>query len=173
MEISTWSNEICVFTPHIRLICSDCRSKITCTKSTFCEAKRLHICKMELFVENCCPVILNKWPLSLHLGICFGISEPVLVQTIAFRVWVLDLQLISAMYAFGSWVGPSDEIRSYPNWTYTEYGTKSRIEPTEATGIYSFVFISYMCWIWARNFRRYKCWSTFNGILSKSSIYRR
>ena len=52
-----------------------------------------------------------------------------------------DLQLISAMYAFGSWVGPSDEIRSYPNWTYTEYGTKTRIEPTEPTGIYSFVFL--------------------------------
>jgi len=28
---------------------------------------------------------------------------------------------------------------------YNEYGTKTRIEPTEATGIYSFVFISYMC----------------------------
>jgi len=27
----------------------------------------------------------------------------------------------------------------------TEYGTRSRIETTEATGIYSFVFISYMC----------------------------
>ena len=28
------------------------------------------------------PVILNKWPLSRHLGICFWISEPVLVQTV-------------------------------------------------------------------------------------------
>ena len=26
-----------------------------------------------------------------------------------------------------------------------EYGTRTRIETTEATGIYSFVFISYMC----------------------------
>jgi len=28
---------------------------------------------------------------------------------------------------------------------YKEYGTKTRIEPTEATGIYSLVFIPYMC----------------------------
>jgi hypothetical protein len=28
---------------------------------------------------------------------------------------------------------------------YTEYGTKTKTEPTEASGIYSFVFISYMC----------------------------
>ena len=34
-----------------------------------------------------------------------------------------------------------DEILLYANWTYTEYGTKTRIEPTEATGIYSFVFL--------------------------------
>jgi len=27
----------------------------------------------------------------------------------------------------------------------TDYGTRTRIESTEATGIYSFVFISYMC----------------------------
>ena len=35
---------------------------------------------------------------------------------------------------------PSDEIHLYANdmqCSYTEYGTKSRIEPTEATGIYS------------------------------------
>ena len=68
---------------------------------------------MELFVESCCPVILHKWPLSRHLGICFWISEPVLVQTIVFRVWVLDLQPIYAMYALGSWLGPSDEIPLY------------------------------------------------------------
>jgi len=29
--------------------------------------------------------------------------------------------------------------------SYTEYGTESRIEPTEALGIYSFVFKPYMC----------------------------
>jgi len=43
---------------------------------------------------------------------------------------------------------PSDEIRLYANdmgRRYTEYRTKTRIEPTEATGIYSFVFIPYMC----------------------------
>jgi hypothetical protein len=60
---------------------------------------------------------------------------------------MLDLQPISAMYALGSRLGPSDEIRLYANnmqRIYTEYGTKTRIEPTEATGIYSF-FISYMC----------------------------
>ena len=28
---------------------------------------------------------------------------------------------------------------------YTEYGTKTRTEPTEASGIHSFVFISLMC----------------------------
>ena len=42
----------------------------------------------------------------------------------------------------------SDEIRLYANdmqSRYTEYGTKIRIEPNEATGIYSFVFIPYMC----------------------------
>ena len=43
---------------------------------------------------------------------------------------------------------PSDEIRLYANdmqRRYTEYGTKTRFEPKEATGIYSFVFIPYMC----------------------------
>jgi len=43
---------------------------------------------------------------------------------------------------------PSDEIRLYANdmrRRYTEYGTKTRIESTEVTGIYSFVFIPYMC----------------------------
>jgi len=96
---------------------------------------------MEPFVEKFCPVILHKWPLSRHLGIWFWISEHVLVQTIVFRVWVLDLQLISAMYALGSWLGPSDEIRLYANWTYTEYETETRIEPTEATGIYFLCFL--------------------------------
>ena len=39
---------------------------------------------------------------------------------------------------------PSDEIRLHANdmqRSYTEYGTESRIEPTEATGIYSLLFI--------------------------------
>ena len=43
---------------------------------------------------------------------------------------------------------PSDEIRLYANdmlRRYTEYGTIPVIEPNEATGIYSFVFIPYMC----------------------------
>ena len=42
---------------------------------------------------------------------------------------------------------PSDENRLYATDKqrgYTEYGTKSGIEHTEATGIYSFVFITYM-----------------------------
>jgi len=42
---------------------------------------------------------------------------------------------------------PSDEIRLYANHmqrSYTEYWTNTRIEPTEATVIYSFVFIAYM-----------------------------
>ena len=43
---------------------------------------------------------------------------------------------------------PSDEIRLYSKdmlLRYTEYVTKTRIDPNEATGIYSFVFIPYMC----------------------------
>jgi len=43
---------------------------------------------------------------------------------------------------------PSDEIRLYENYmqrSYTEYGTKTRIEPTEAIGIYSFMCITFMC----------------------------
>ena len=41
----------------------------------------------------------------------------------------------------------SDEIRLYANdmqRSYAEYGTETRIEPTEATGIYSLVFILYV-----------------------------
>jgi len=52
------------------------------------------------------------------------------------------------MYALGSCLVRSDEIRLYAKDTqrsYTEYGTKTRIEPTEATGTYSLVFIPYMC----------------------------
>jgi len=42
----------------------------------------------------------------------------------------------------------SDEIRLYANdmqGIYTECGTKTRNEPTEATGISSIAFISYIC----------------------------
>ena len=41
----------------------------------------------------------------------------------------------------------SDEIRLYAKdmqRSYAEYGTETRIEPTEATGIYSLVFTPYM-----------------------------
>ena len=41
----------------------------------------------------------------------------------------------------------SDEIRLYAKdmkRSYAEYGTETRIEPTEATGIYSLVFITYV-----------------------------
>jgi len=41
----------------------------------------------------------------------------------------------------------SDEITLYANdmqRSYAEYGTETRIEPTEATGIYSLLFISYV-----------------------------
>jgi len=51
------------------------------------------------------------------------------------------------VYVFGSWLGPSDENRLYAKniqRIYTEYGTETRIEPTEAIGIYSFDFISYV-----------------------------
>jgi len=63
-----------------------------------------------------------------------------------FRVLVLYLQPISAMYALGSWLGPSDETQLNANnmqRIYTEYGTKAITEPTETTGIYSFVFFLY------------------------------
>ena len=43
---------------------------------------------------------------------------------------------------------PSDEIRLYAKdmqRIYTGYGTKTRIEPTKANGIYSLEFIPYMC----------------------------
>ena len=56
----------------------------------------------------------------------------------------------------------------YLNWIRT----KTRFEPPGATGIYSFVFISYWCWIWVRSIWRYKWRNMFNGILSKSRLYR-
>jgi len=43
---------------------------------------------------------------------------------------------------------PSDEIRLHANdmkRNIQNRGSKTRIEPTKATGIYSFVFIPYMC----------------------------
>ena len=58
---------------------------------------------------------------------------------------MLELQPISVRYALRSGLGPSDEIRLYANKMqriYTEYGTKTRTEPTEAFGIHSIVFIS-------------------------------
>jgi len=111
----------------------------------------LHICKAGRYPSgekwNCLSRRLScnihKWPLSRHLSKCFWISEPVLFRTKYF-VTVFYLQTITAMYALGSWLVPSDEIRLYANdmkRSYTEYGTKTRIEPTEATGIYSLVFI--------------------------------
>jgi len=71
---------------------------------------------------------------------------------------------------------PSDEIRLYVNdmqRRYTDNGTKIRIEHTEAAGVYSFVFIPYMCWIWVRIIWLYKWSKTFNGILSTYRRYRR
>jgi len=64
---------------------------------------------------------------------------------------------------------PRDEIRLYANdmqRSFTEYGTKTRIEPTETNGIYYFVFIPYMFRIWVRNIWLYKWSNTFNAILS-------
>jgi len=46
---------------------------------------------------------------------------------------VLDLQTITAMYALGSWLVQSEEIRLYANdiqRRYTEYGIETRIEFT-------------------------------------------
>ena len=60
---------------------------------------------------------------------------------------MLNLQTTSAMYTLGSWLEQSDEIRLYANdmqRSYAEYGTETRIEPTEGTGIYSLVFIRYV-----------------------------
>jgi len=71
---------------------------------------------------------------------------------------------------------PSDEIRLYANdmqASYTEYGIETRIEFTEATCIYSLVFIPYMCWICVRNIWLYKWSKTFKGILFTYRRYRR
>jgi len=60
---------------------------------------------------------------------------------------VLELQTTYAMYTLGSWLEQSDEIRLYANdmqRSYAEYGSETRIEPTEGTGIYSLVFIPYV-----------------------------
>ena len=46
---------------------------------------------------------------------------------------MLDLQTITAMYALGSWLVQSEEIRLYANdiqRRYTEYGIETRIEFT-------------------------------------------
>ena len=56
-----------------------------------------------------------------------------IVSNYVFRVCVLHLKTNSAMYALVSWLFPSDEIRLYAKdmmRSYTEYGTKTRIEPT-------------------------------------------
>ena len=113
--------------------------------STYAKTAEILAAKDGTICREGFPIILHKLSLSRHLGICSWISEPVLVQTIVFRVWVLDLQPISAMYALGSWLEPSDEIRLYANSMqriYNEYGIKTTSEPAEATGIYFFVFIS-------------------------------
>ena len=72
---------------------------------------------MELFVEKAVLQFSINDRISRHLGICFLFSAPVFLQTIVFRVWVLDLEPISDMYALGSWLGPCDEIRLYKNNT--------------------------------------------------------
>jgi len=85
--------------------------------------RRLHICKdardprgeRRNYLSRRLSCNFYKRPLSRHLGICILFSAPVFFQTIVFRVWVLDLERISAMYALGSWLGPSDEIRLYAN----------------------------------------------------------
>jgi len=100
------------------------------------------------------------------LSNCFLISDPVWFRTKNF-VSVIDLQTLSAMYALGSWLVPSDEFRLYANdmqRSYTEYGTKTRLEPAEATGVYTLVFIPCMCWIWVRNIWLYKWSNTFNCV---------
>jgi len=145
--------------------------------------RRLHICKAGRYPcgerwNYCragCLLIFHKLPLSRHLGKCFWISEPVLVQTKYF-VSVCSTYRLSAMYALWSWLVPIDEIHLYANdmkRNYTEYGTKTEFGPTEATGIYSFVFIPYMCWIWVRSIGLYKKSNTFNVILSTYRRYRR
>ena len=142
--------------------------------STFA-TRCLHMCKAgrdpsakngTIWGEDC-PLIFHKWQLSRHLSNCFRISEPLLFRTMYFVSVCSNLQTFSAMYALCSWLVPSHEIRLYANdmqRSYREYGTKTRIEPTEATGIYSLVFIPYMCWIWFRNIWLYKWSNTFNDV---------
>jgi len=43
-------------------------------------------------------------------------------------------------------------------------GLKLEYESTEAPGIYSLVFIPYMCWIWVRNIWLYKWSNTINVV---------
>jgi len=70
------------------------------------------------------------------------------------------------MYTLGSWLVQSDEIRLYANdmqRSYGEYGTETRIEPTEGTGIYSSVFIPYVPNMSSKHLL-YKWSNTFNGV---------
>ena len=69
---------------------------------------------MELFVEKAVlQFFIND---RFHaIRYFFLVLSTCILQTIVFRVWVLELEPISAMYALGSWPGPSDEIRLYAN----------------------------------------------------------
>ena len=74
----------------------------------------------------------------------FPVLRTLIGSKYVFRVCVLDLHTTSAMYTLGSWLVQSDEIRLYANdmqRSYADYGTETRIVPTEGTGIYSLVFI--------------------------------
>ena len=113
-----------------------------------------------------CPLIFHKWQLPRHLSKLFPELRALIGSKYVFRVCVLDLQTISAMYTLGSWLVQSDEIRLYANdmqRSYVEYETETRIEPTEATGIYSLVFIPYVLNM-SSNIWLYKWSNTFNGV---------
>jgi hypothetical protein len=88
------------------------------------------------------PSIFLKWSLIRHVGISFCISKQVGTNCV-FRVWVHNVQPISATYGLGSWLKPSDKISLCAIAllrSCTELGTKTWIARTEANGVYSFDF---------------------------------
>ena len=131
-----------------------------CTPGASIYAKQAEIlaAKVGTIWGEDCPLIFHKWQFPRHLSKLFPELRALIGSKYVFRVCVLDLQTISAMYTLGSWLVQSDEIRLYANdmqRSDAEYGTETRTEPTEATGIY-FLCLYLMCWIWVRKIWLYK-----------------
>jgi len=67
-----------------------------------------------ILINNCFRTGHWQYLCSLWVPICLGPNQ-------VFRVWVLVLQPISAMYWLGAWFVPSDEIRLYAISTLRSY----------------------------------------------------